>query len=241
MSEFVERAFSAENAANYDESFRALGAIKDLMHLMLQVRFGELPENAHLLIAGAGTGAEVRHLAPRFPNFRFTLADPSSGMLDIARAHAEAEGFADRCTFHDGYVATLDGENFDAATSILVSHFLTDIEERGCYFQSIADRLVTGAPFFNVDLSGDRSSADFERSMALWVSMIDFARQQDRAFEFRMQEDAPAPPSYREVFDMGIAKHAPAEVEALMRRAGFEDPTPCFQVALMRGWFATRR
>ncbi len=85
---------------------------------------------ARILVVGAGTGAEVRFLAPFFPHWRFTLVDPSAGMLAVCQRPAVAEGFADRCEFHVGHVVSLPCGPFDAATSVLASHFLTDPIER---------------------------------------------------------------------------------------------------------------
>lgn len=91
--------------------------MKDLLHLLLRVSFSDLPANAQILLAGAGTGAEARFLAPLFPGWRFTLVDPAPGMLAVAERHARAGGFAERCVFHEGYIASLPMEAHDAAAS----------------------------------------------------------------------------------------------------------------------------
>src|SRR5690606_8062855 len=88
--------FNADRAEAYDTQFVAMRPIKDAVHLLVQAQFASLPDEARILMAGAGTGAEARYLAPRFPGWRFTLIDPSAPMLAVARRHAEAEGFADR-------------------------------------------------------------------------------------------------------------------------------------------------
>lgn len=110
----------------YDHQFTALLGLKDCTHLLVEAHFASLPDTARILVAGAGTGAEARYLAPRFPGWRFTLVDPSAPRLAVARRHAEAEGFADRCDFHADFVSAIPVEPHDAATSLLVSHFLTE-------------------------------------------------------------------------------------------------------------------
>ena len=232
----IERAFSADRAEGYDREFERLAAIKDLLHLLLRIRFSELPDDARILVAGAGTGAEVRFLAPLFPGWRFTLADPAEGMLAVAERHANAEGFADRCVFHTGYVSSLPVEPHDAATSILVSQFLTNAGERQGYFEDIARRLRPGGLLFNADLAADRDAPSFEGTMDLWLAMMQYAAEG--------RGDASAShgerPSFREMFGKVVGAHDPVQVEGLIRQAGFENVVPCFQAVLIRAWLATR-
>ena len=169
----IERAFGPARAALYDDQFAPIGAIKDLIHLMVRVQFAQLPDNAHILVVGAGTGAEVRVLAPLFPGWRFTLVDPAPAMLAIARRHAEAEGFADRCEFHVGYLDSAPAVEHDAALSVLVSHFLADARERQDYFEHIAERLVVGGLLFNADLSAAPEDPAYESVMELWLRMLE--------------------------------------------------------------------
>ena len=242
----IKMAFSPERAEVYDQQFAALGAMKDLMHLILRVRFAELPPDARVLVVGAGTGQEVRVLAPLFPGWRFTLVDPSEGMLAVAERHATNEGFVERCAFHHGYLASLAEAPHDAATSILVSHFLTDADERGEFFEDIATRLKPGGLLFNADLSADREHPSFESQMDLWLRMIDFAnRSHDGptlipADAEPSVDDTPKTPSYREMFGTKFAAHAPDEVESFIEQAGFRDITLCYQSVLVRAWCAER-
>lgn len=238
---FVKNAFSPERAAIYDQQFVGVSAIKDLMHLYLRVHFKELPNDAKILVVGAGTGAEVRFLAPLFPNWRFTLVDPAEGMLSIARRHAEAEGFADRCTFQVGYVSDCPDNQHDAATSILVSHFLTDGSERRRYFADIAKLLKPGGLFFNADLAADPQSSSFEPEMQFWLKMMEHAHEQSDAPRFLPSTDdsdstQDSPPSYREMFGKVFAAHTPAEVTTFLEQAGFRKPMMCYQAVLIRAW-----
>ncbi|MEZ5947619.1 MAG: methyltransferase domain-containing protein [Hyphomonas sp.] len=225
----VMAAFDAERAPAYDDSFAALHAIREVLHLVARAEFATLPPDARILIAGAGTGAEVRTLATHYPGFCFALVDPSGPMLDVARAHAEREGFAERCSFHTGYVEDLPDTGFDAATSLLVSHFLTEAAERTAYFRSIAERLRPGAPLFVADLCTNRDAADFGRLMEVWLNLLALTGMTEEGRE-----------NYRGAFGQDFAVHGPADVIAMMETAGFARPVQCLQAGLIRGWMTAK-
>ncbi len=222
----IAQAFDA-HAEAYDRSLVPLLAVKDLLHRLMQCQFSGLPESARILVVGAGTAAEARFLAPIFPGWQFTLVDPSEAMLAVGRRHAVAEGFADRCTFHTGLVSSLGDDRFDAATSVLVSHFLTDAADRQAYFGDIATRLKAGGLLFNADLCADTDDPSFGAVMEIWLTLAAVPDERQGTF--------------RAAFGKGLAVHRPAEVEAMIARAGFSTPTPVFQAALIRGWAAALR
>lgn len=227
----LSQAFGPEHAEVYDKQFERLHAIREVLLLLAQAHFAALPSEARILVAGAGTGAEVRHFAPLFPGWRFALVDPAPAMLAVARRRAEAEGFAARCSFHEGFVSTLEERDFDAATSVMVSHFLTDAAERRAYFTDIATRLVPGGLLFNADLCAEMQDPSFEPLMTLWLRAL--------AFGTGMPEDRQT--AYRGMFGQNFAAQGPAQLEALIEAAGFEAPTACGQLALVRAWVTSRR
>ncbi len=222
--------FDAERAEVYDNQFAAMQPIKDAAHLLIQSQFANLPADARILMAGAGTGAEARYLAPRFPGWHFTLIDPSAPMLKVARRHAEAEGFAARCTFIADYVSAAPLDAHDAATSLLVSHFLTETETRQSFFADIAARPTPGGLLFNLDLCADRSAPTFPDALGLWLGLM---RQSG------VPEEMCA--NWASSFGRIFGVHGPSELEALIEAAGFTPPAPVFQAAMMRGWTAAKR
>jgi tRNA (cmo5U34)-methyltransferase len=217
--------FDEARAAVYDDQFAALRALKDCIHLLIEAHFASLPDDARVLVAGAGTGAEVRYLAARFPNWRFTLVDPSAPMLAVARRHAEAEQFVDRCSFHADFLAGTPVVAHDAATSLLVSHFLTDAPARQSYFADIADRVEPGGRLFTVDLCTDDDAPSFAGVMGLWIDLLVHAGMTPEARE-----------RYLESYGRDFAAQGPDAVAGMMEAAGFTSPVPIFQAALMRGW-----
>jgi tRNA (cmo5U34)-methyltransferase len=222
--------FDEQHAAIYDTQFGSMAPIRDGLNLTATLALAQLPEDALILCAGAGTGAEALALAAAYPGWRFCLADPSAAMLAVARTKLDAAGILGRCIFHEGYLETLEqGEHYDGATSLLVSHFLTDSSEREAYFREIATRLKPGALFVNADLAADRSDPGFDRLMDIWIRGINASQ---------MRPDQKS--QYRERFGHAFAAHSPQEVVAMMKLAGFNDPVQIYQGMLIRSWVTAR-
>lgn len=114
-----------------------------LTHAFLRA---ERREDLHLLVVGAGGGAEIAQFLPANPGWRITGVDPSSEMLALARSEATRLGVGDRVTLVQGTVADLPREaRFDAATCLLVLHFLPDAE-KAALLRGVAGRRRPAAP-----------------------------------------------------------------------------------------------
>src|SRR5690606_35139578 len=162
-----------QQAAGYDAQWARMAPIRESLHFLLETVFADLPEDARLLCVGAGTGAEVAHLAQRFPRWRFLALDPAPGMIAKCRARAERDGFADRCEFHAGLVETLpEDAAFDGATCFLVSQFLLDTAARTTFFAAIAKRLRHGGTLAWADLAWDTAAADYPAMLHLWMQTM---------------------------------------------------------------------
>lgn len=106
-----------QQSANYGQQWAKLAAFRDGIHLLMGSLFARLPERARMLCVGAGTGAEIQALASRFPAWTFTAVEPSAGMVAVAQKRARDNGYADRRTFHTGYLETLPSSApFDCAS-----------------------------------------------------------------------------------------------------------------------------
>jgi tRNA (cmo5U34)-methyltransferase len=102
--------------------------------------------NLHLLVVGAGGGAEIAQFLPENPGWRITGVDPSTDMLAVAQARAEHLAVSDRVALVHGTVEDLPpGDSFDAATCIFVLHFLPDMVKLEL-LRGIAERLYPDAP-----------------------------------------------------------------------------------------------
>lgn len=216
--------FDTPQAAGYDDRFAKLKPTKDALHLALPAVLGELSDRARLLIVGGGTGDELLALAEVRPQWRFTLVEPARAMLDVCQRKAAHLG--DRVRYHHGYLDSLPPtEPYDAATAVLVSHFIRDRYVRLAFYRGIHDRLRAGGVLVSVDLC----SQDYDALLPIWIELL---RQGGIPEEgLRRQHDA---------FRDRIALEDTEGLLELAREVGFERCVAFYQVLLMRGWSATR-
>jgi len=179
----LKAAFDRQ-ASGYDKQWAKLAPIRDGLHFLLESVFAGLPADAKVLCVGAGTGAELAHLARKFPLWTFTVVEPSGAMLDVCRHRAEEQAFVSRCHFHAGYVDTLPGGDMhDAATSFLVSQFILGREARSEFFRSIANRLKPRGLLASSDLSSEVGSHDHLALVEAWMNMMAAADVPPEALE----------------------------------------------------------
>jgi len=134
-----------------------------------------LTDNAHILVVGAGGGNEISVLGQAQSTWRFTGVDPSEKMLAVAQAKIESLGLEERVTLHNGVIQELPLHPFNAATSLLVMHFLPDDGAKLDYLKAIATRLQPGSPFVLVDFQGDKQSEVFKRLVDGWQKRAQLA------------------------------------------------------------------
>lgn len=219
-----------QQASSYDQQWSRLAAFRDGLHLLVGSIFRELPINARVLCIGAGTGAEILYLAGKFSGWTFTAVEPSAGMLDACRQRTEEHGFADRCTFHEGYLESLPPtEAFDAATCLLVSQFILEEQARSHFFRAIAQRLRPGGILASSDLSSDVKSETYQSLLDVWLRTMASADLPPEGIE-RMRA------AYRRDVSILPAR----DVEAIIVSGGFESPVQFFQAGLIHAWYSKR-
>lgn len=230
MSENKMVNFDMERAISYDQRNGKLAALSESLHLQMRIILSKLPSDANILCVGAGTGAELIYLAKAFPNWKFTALDPAEAMLNLCRQKAVENGIDQRCTFHCGYLDSLPlTKPFDAATSILVSHFFTDKTERTTFFSQIAERLRPGGFFVNADLSFDTTIPAYQTLMAIWLQLL-------KSADWPANEVDKMP----EVYKQHVGLLPPAEVESIIQNGGFSEPVLFSQSLFIHAWFAKR-
>ncbi len=224
------KALFDQQAPGYDKQWEKTAPIREALHFLLESVFAGLPADARILCVGAGTGAEVAHLARRFPGWRFTVVEPSGAMLDVCRRRAEAEGFAPRCRLHEGYLDTLPFDDaHDAATCFLVSQFILDRDARAGFFRAIAGRLRPGGILASSDLASDVASSEYGALLQAWMHMMAAA---DISPEGRER--------LRAAYARDVAVLPPRAVAAIIEAGGFDAPVQFFQAGLIHAWFSRR-
>lgn len=224
--------FDRARAAEYDQRFAKLAPLRDALHLLTAAALAGLPEDARVLSVGAGTGAEVLALAPRFPGWRFVAVDPSEPMLEIAKERVEEASFSARCEFHVGTLDTLPpGEPFAAATSILVSQFILDPDVRVGFFREIARRLGPGGRLVTADLAADLATREGQDQLDFWLGM------------FRTEQGISAEQveNMRTAYARDVAVLPVDRVENLLEAGGFEKPVQILQTGMIHAWTSRRR
>lgn len=219
-----------QQASGYDKQSAKMAPIYDGLHFLLEAVFFDLPSEASVLCVGVGTGAELVHLAQKFPRWRFTAVDPSGAMLDVCRAKAEEMGFVERCHFHEGYVESLPANGMhDAATCFLVSQFVLEQEARSAFFRRIARRLKPGGILASSDLASEVGSKVYEELLKEWLVMMTAADVTPERLE-----------QMRAAYDNHVSILPPMTVAAIIEAGGFETPVQFFQAGLIHAWHAKR-
>lgn len=224
------RALFDQQAPGYDKQWARTAPIRECLHFLLESLLADMPAEARILCVGAGTGAEISYLARTFPQWKFTAVDPSGAMLEVCRRRAEAEGYASRCRFLEGYVDALSIDDLhDGATCFLVSQFILAPDARSEFFRAIADRLRPGGILASSDLASDVGSSAYDALLRAWFTMMTQSEIQPEAVE-RM----------RAAYARDVAILPSAQIASIIESAGFEPPVQFFQAGLIHAWRSRR-
>lgn len=162
--------FDKEMATEYDRGVRRTLPTYDSMFRLVQAYLrANLAQQENVLIIGAGGGNELAMLGPTNPSWTFTAVDPASPMLELARMKAKQLNMTDRVTFIEGTVDEVDANPLhDAATFMLVLHFIADVDEKLQHLKGIRRRLKVGAPFVMATMYGNPDDPAFNELFSLW-------------------------------------------------------------------------
>jgi tRNA (cmo5U34)-methyltransferase len=226
MSQF----FNDEASKSYDEKNSKLAAISDNLHFLIRLILKDLPARARILCVGVGTGAEILSLAKEYPEWTFLGLDPSEGMLKVCRERLTQAGVMNRCELKQGYVQDAPlGENFDAALSVLVAHFVPRTE-RLEFFQNMSSRLKKGGYLLNAEISFDLNSKEF-------LSMVNnWAKVQVLMGGDPEKINAILPQTLKDV----LSVLSPKETQTLLQQAGIPLPVQFFQAFMIAAWYGKK-
>ena len=218
-------------ASEYRRVQHVMPGVDALYRCIRAICDARLKDGAEILIVGAGGGREIEALIASLRQYRLTGIDPSEAMLDVAREQVASAQASERVDLIQGLTSDLpDVATFDAASSILVMHFLPDDGSKEAYLGEIRKRLKISATYLHADVTfGDRG--EFE---ALASAM------REHAALMGLSEIADAPPS-------AIAKMAfehptssivsEARTRALFASAGFRVVAPFYRGFWYAGWW----
>ncbi len=220
---FSEMFEDPEQVARYAEGPpRFMPGFWDL-HKMTSVLLSEnAPENAHVLVLGAGGGLELEALAKTHPNWTFVGVDPAKAML--REAERRLGPLAERVAFHCGYIDDAPEGPFDAATSLLTLHFL-DEAERKKTLTEIRKRLKPGAPFVAAHCSFPQD----KKTRPIWLSRY-------AAFAVASMADPQQAEQARAAVESMATMFDPVTDEGLLRQSGFRNITEFYHAFTWRGW-----
>jgi tRNA (cmo5U34)-methyltransferase len=219
-----------QQAAHYDQQWQKMAPINDGLYFFLKSILAPLPEDAKVLCVGAGTGKELIFLAGCFPQWQFTVVEPSTKMLQLCRQSVENQGFTSRCTFHHSYLDSLSIEDkHDAATCFLVSQFILDRDERSAFFRQIANVLLPGGLLVSADLVSDTHSENYQELLALWMRAMSSADIAEENIQ-RMEE----------AYAKDVAILTSGDIASIIAAGGFSTPVPFYQAGLIQA-FVTQK
>lgn len=223
-----ELAFNSKNTIAYEANARNSIPTYDTLFTMVQSYFrtqlGE--KEASLLVIGAGGGSELAAWGPSNPKWTFTGIDPSTEMLQMAIHKSIQLGLENRVKLIQGTIADLPPEDskFDAASCILVLHFIKDVQQKLELLRTIKDKLKPGAPFVLVTAYGDPADAELQDRINVWKSFF-FDVGYDSSKLDEMGKGI-----------MNISFIPEHHIEGLLAESGFTNITRFYSTGLFAGW-----
>ncbi len=188
-----------------------------------------LPENANVLIVGVGGGMEIKTLAKFSPTWQMTGVDPSSKMLEFAKYWAERANVTNRVQLIEGLVSNVSNEIlFDAATCILVMHFLDEAKKMQL-LDDIYTKLKPNGILILADSSVSKNTEEFEVFLNLYRQHAEFNGESSEKIQQLLDV------SNTSTFLLSGEK----EVE-LITKAGFTKPIMFFSSLWFKAWFASK-
>lgn len=218
--------------SEYDEMARmSIPGYEALHTMVLSFLHSKLPQKAKLLIVGAGSGMELVTFGKANLQWELLGVDPSSNMLTIAQQKIEQQNLSNRVKLFQGYTHELsETPLYDAATCILVMHFLPDDGSKLELLQSISQRLKPSATLILVDLFGEKGTETFEQLAQVWKL---YSKEMGMSVQMIEKRE--------KAKQEGIYPIPEPRVLELLEQADFGNIMKFYTGLLFGGWIATKR
>ena len=228
MNYDTDAPFAVTRYRHMQKAFPGADALYGLARASLEAA---LSSQARILIVGVGGGREIESFTAIPHPLQFVGVDPSADMLSIADRYTQHAKAEDRVTLVQGTVTDLPGDTtpFDAATSLLVMHFLPDDDTdagKRAVLSAIRARLSPGSLFLLADISVDHPSA-FDRFEPVFLQ---HARNQGLSDD----EMKAGPEMIRK-----LPVVSEPRTRELLSETGFAPPQRIFQTLWYKGWITT--
>lgn len=217
-------------AAEYDSQIRlsiphydcfhdeAIGLVKALV-----------PEPANWLDTGCGTGTFVEKASNVFPKTRFVPADPSSGMLSVARGKLGASPkkitVLEPCGTQE---LVLPQEKFDVISAIQAHHYLSNYE-RAKATKVCFDLLTAGGVYVS-----------FENIRPLTGKGLEIGKARWRNYQTSSGKDAESAEKHLNRFGVEYFPITVDEHISLLRKAGFTVVELLWYSYMQAGFYAIK-
>lgn len=180
--------------------------------------------NKDLLVVGCVTGNEIERFIHASEPWEITGIDPSPEMIKQAREKFRS---CKNVKLIEGLLTDLDIEKkYGAATLLLVLHSLDDDGNKLNLLKGIAERLVSGAPFVMLDITGD----DNQIKQNLKILRLLLPDSLGEEIDNRLNRIE------KELYHISEKR-----LSELCTEAGFEPPLRFFQSAVYMGWLTKKK
>lgn len=222
--------FNVDTANEYDRGIRRTLPTYNVLFRLVQAYFRKhLEEDSEILIVGAGGGNELVLLGSQNPTWTFTAVDPAPAMLTLARNKANEYQLSDRVNFIEGTIGHVNPPQlYDAATLILVLHFIQDDADKLEQLTLIRERLKSEASFVLVTMYGDAESTEFEELISLW-----------KAYWLDTTSLAEAEVNQMEKTVRNLSFISEDKLLTMLKEAGFTNIVKFFQTNMFGGWICS--
>lgn len=217
--------YSNEWAENYEKMAEAGIPGREGLYRLCRLALLDLPETAHLLIVGCGTGSDFIPLAKAFPSWTFEAVEPAAPMMKFCKHRLDTEGLASRVKLHNCTLNNFEPKClFDGATSILVSQHISDLAGVKSFFSKIYEAIKVGGLLYTADIHIP-DGQNRELMLQLWEKQALMSNIPSQTVSELMSR-----------FQKGLKPRDGQLIEQCLSEVGFERTAKAFSSLIYGSW-----